>query len=66
MKLLPVEVDLDAFLKLAADAESCRVKRLGDITKLKLRTPRRLYTFEAEKDKAEEIIKKLKCKIVEV
>ena len=63
---MPAEVNLDTFLKLAADAESCRVKRLGDVIKLKIRTNRRLYTFEAKKDKAEEIIKKLKCKIVEM
>ena len=66
VKQLPVEVDLDSFLKLAENADSCRVKRLGDIVKLKLRTPKRLYTLEAKKEKAEEIIKKLKCKIVEL
>ena len=66
MKQLPSEIDLNSFLKLAENAESCRVKRLGDIVKLKLRTPKRLYTVEAKKEKAEEIIKKLKCKIVEL
>jgi hypothetical protein len=39
---------------------------LGDSVKLKLRTPKRLYTLEVKKEKAEEIIKKLKCKIVEL
>jgi hypothetical protein len=66
VKQLPVEVDLASFLKLAENADSCRVKRLGDIVKLKLRTPERLYTLQAKKEKAEEIIKKLKCKIVEL
>ena len=66
VKQLPVEVDLDSFLKLAENADSCCVKRLGDIVKLKLRTPKRLYTLEAKKEKAEEIIKKLKCKIVKL
>lgn len=63
---MPAEVDLDTFLKLAAEADACRVKRLGDTVKLKLRTGKRLYTFEAEKSEAEEILKKLKCKIDEV
>ncbi|MFH0897666.1 MAG: hypothetical protein V1850_06445 [Candidatus Bathyarchaeota archaeon] len=63
---MPTEINLDTFLKLAADAESCRVKRLGDVVKLKIRTSRRLCTFETEKGEAEDIIKKLKCKIVEV
>ena len=42
------------------------MKRLGDNIKLKLKTPGRLYTLKAEKSKGEEIIKKLKCKILEV
>ncbi len=58
-------MDVDTFLKLAEDAESCSVKRLGDFVKLKLKTPRRLYTLKVEKDRAEEILKKLKCKTVE-
>jgi hypothetical protein len=66
VKQLPSEVDLDSFMKLAEKADSCRVKRLGDNVKLKLRTPKKLYTFATKKEKAEEIIKKLKCKILEV
>jgi hypothetical protein len=34
--------------------------------KLKLRTPRRLYTLKAEPAKAEEIIKKLQTEIREI
>ena len=66
VKQLPAEVDLDSFLKLAENADSCRVKRLGDSVKLKLTTPKRLYTLEVKKEKAEEIIKKLKCKTAEL
>jgi len=63
---MPAEIDRETFMKLAADAEFCRVKRLGDVVKLKIKTSRKLCTFEAEKAEAEDIIKKLKCKIVEV
>ncbi len=63
---MPANIDLTGFLKLAADAEVCRVKRLGEVVKLKIKTSKKLYTFEAEKAQAEEIIKKLKCEIVEV
>jgi len=34
--------------------------------KLKLRTPRKLYTIKVEPTRAEEIIKKLRCEIREV
>jgi hypothetical protein len=58
-------VDEDSFLKLAENAENCIVKRLGDFVKLKLKTSRRLYTLRVEKDRAEEILRKLKCKTIE-
>lgn len=63
---MPTEIYLDSFLKLAEDVESCSVKRLGDIVKLKLKTPRRLYTLRVEKNRAEEVLKKLKCRVIEV
>ena len=63
---MPSEIDLATFLKLAADAETCRVKRLGDVVKLKIETAKRLCTVEVKKADADDLIKKLKCKIVEV
>ncbi len=63
---MPSEIDYETFMKLAADAETCRVKRLGDTVKLKIKTSKRLCTFEAEKAQADDIIKKLKCQVVEV
>ena len=63
---MPSEVnDVEAFVKLSETAENCRVKRLEDIVKMKLKTPKKLYTIKVEKGKAEGLIKRLKCHITE-
>jgi ferritin-like protein len=58
-------VDVDKFIELSSRAEYCAVKRLKDIVKLKVRTPKQLYTLKIEPLKAEEVIKKLQCEIRE-
>ena len=58
-------VDVNKFIELSSRAEYCAVKRLKDIVKLKVRTPKQLYTLKVEPLKAEEIIKKLQCEIRE-
>ncbi len=64
---MPTEIlDTDEFVGLSEKAKYCAVKRLGDVVKLKLRTPKTLYTLKAEPTKAEEIFKKLKCEIREI
>lgn len=64
---MPTEIfDSNEFVEISERAEYCAVKRLRDIVKLKLRTRRRLYTLKVEPLKAEELIKKLRCEIVEV
>jgi len=64
---MPTEIfDLDKFVEISERAEYCAVKRLKDIVKLKLRTPRMLYTLKVEPSKAEEVIKKLRCEIREI
>jgi len=64
--LMPTEVnDTEAFVKLAEKAENCRVKRLKDVVKLKLKT-QRLYTIKLDREKAEGLIKRLECQIIEV
>ena len=64
---MPTEIAyVETFVELSEGVESCIIKRLGDVVKLKLRTPRRLYTLKVEKERAEEVIKRLKCKTVEV
>lgn len=64
---MPAEIfDVDKFVEISERAEYCAVKRLKDVVKLKLRTPRLLYTLKVEPSKAEEVIKKLRCEIREV
>jgi ferritin-like protein len=65
-KHMPSEItDVDRFVAMSAKAKQCQVKRLRDTVKLKLRTPRQLYTLKIEPLRADEIIKKLQCEIKE-
>lgn len=64
---MPSEIfDVKKFVEMSDHAEYCSVKRLKETVKLKLRTPKQLYTLKVEPLKAEEIIKKLKCEILEL
>ncbi|UCG45348.1 MAG: hypothetical protein JSV58_00790 [Candidatus Bathyarchaeota archaeon] len=64
---MPEEVlDIDKFVDLSRHAEFCDVKRLKTTVKLKLRTPKKLYTLKTDPSKAEEIVKKLGCEIREI
>lgn len=64
---MPVTVsDTQEFLRLAEVARECRVKRLGDEVKLKLRLRRRLYVMKLPRDEAEKVLSQLKCKTIEV
>ena len=64
---MPVEIfDVDEFIKIAERAKYCNIKRLEREVKLKLRTPRKLFTLKVNPTKAEEIIKKLSCEIREI
>lgn len=59
---MPKEVfDSEEFLALADKAYECRVKRLGDVMKLKLRTRRQLYTIKLETAEGEDLLKKINC-----
>ncbi|MBS7638676.1 hypothetical protein KEJ49_07355 [Candidatus Bathyarchaeota archaeon] len=59
---MPKEIrDPEEFLMLAEKASECRIKRLGEVTKIKLRTPRQLYTLKIDSAKVEEILGKIKC-----
>jgi len=58
-------IDVDKFVAMSAKAKYCSVQRLKDAVKLKLRTPRQLYTLKIEPLRADEIIKKLQCEIKE-
>ena len=64
---MPEEIfDVDEFVSLSRRAEHCTVKRLKKVVKLKLRTPRKLFTLKADQAEAEGIVKKLQCEIIEV
>lgn len=63
---MPAEItDAEEFVRISERAEECRVKRLEDVVKLKLRTPSRLYTIKLNAEKAAEVLKQLKCEVVE-
>jgi len=64
---MPTEIfDVEKFIELSERARYCAIKRLRDVVKLKLRTPRMLYTLKVDPAKAEEIIKRIRCEIREV
>jgi large subunit ribosomal protein L38e len=64
---MPIEIfDVDEFIKIAARAKYCNIKRLEREVKLKLRTPKTLYTMKVNPTNAEEIVKKLSCEIREI
>ncbi len=64
---MPSEIfDVEKFVEMSSNARYCSVKRLDNIVKLKLRTANRLYTLKVPPTKADEVIKKLQCKIEEV
>jgi ferritin-like protein len=64
---MPVEIfDVDEFIEIAERAEYCNIKRLERVVKLKLRTPKQLFTLKVSPTKAEEIVKKLRCEIREI
>ena len=64
---MPEEVfEVDKFIEISERAEYCDIKRLKRTVKLKLRTPRKLFTLKVNPTKAEEIVKKLHCEIREI
>jgi len=64
---MPVELkDAQRFLEVAARARECRVRRSGREVKLKLSTPRGLYTFKAKPEEADELLKRLSCPVVKL
>jgi len=64
---MPREVfDQDQFVQISERAEYCAIKRLKKKVKLKLRTPKTLYTLKVEPTTAEDVIRKLRCEIREV
>lgn len=66
MTRLPKEItDADEFIKMSEKALECRVKRSEETVKLKLRTPRQLYTLKVDPARATELLKQVKCEVIE-
>mgnify|MGYP000333042485 FL=1 len=64
---MPVEIkDVEEFVKISEKAEYCAVKRLKDVVKLKIRTPRMLYTLKVKPSQTDEVLKKLRCEVREI
>ncbi len=65
---MPKEIfDEAEFLNIAQNsADLCRIKKSKDIVKLKLRTPKHLYTFKTTPAKAEELLKQIEIEQVEL
>jgi len=63
---MPAEVtDAEEFVRMSERAVECRVKRLKDVVKLKIRTPRELYTIKVDPEKAAEMLKEIRCEVIE-
>ena len=54
------------FLELAELAIHCRVKRIKDIVKLKLRTKKYLYIFITDPITANRLLNTIKCDVIEL
>ena len=64
---MPVEVfDKEKFIELSEKATECTIKKNKDNTKLKLRTPRYLYTIKLDPSEADELADKLSCPTTEI
>lgn len=64
---MPREIfDEEKFLELSEYAIHCRVKRLKEIVKLKLRTKKILYTYKTNPENAERLLRNISCDIIEL
>ncbi|MFW9771034.1 MAG: hypothetical protein ACFFBY_14870 [Promethearchaeota archaeon] len=64
---MPKEINSsDQFIELAEFAIHCRVKRIKDVVKLKLRTKKYLYTYKTDPNTADRLLANLKCDIIEL
>jgi len=54
------------FKSLIGKAIECRVSRIDDKVKLKLRTPKMLYVFVTSKEEADSLLKDIKVQVREI
>lgn len=65
--MLPTVIeDPNEFIEISKRATECRVKRLKDTVKIKLRTKRMLYTLKTDPETADSVLDKVECAILEV
>jgi hypothetical protein len=63
---MPTEIsDTEQFVRISERATECRVKRLKDIVKLKLRTASQLYTIKIDPEQAAVLLKQIRCEVIE-
>ena len=58
--------DEKKFLELSENSYHCRVKRKGDVVKLKLRTKKILYTYKTSPELAEALLSQISCDVIEL
>jgi large subunit ribosomal protein L38e len=64
---MPREIfDEGKFLEISEFAIHCRVKRLKEVVKLKLRTKKTLYTYKTDPVSAERLLRNISCDIIEL
>lgn len=64
---MPREIfDEEKFIELSEFAVHCRVKRLKEEVKLKLRTKKILYTFKTDPTTAERLLRIIPCDVIEL
>ena len=65
---MPKEIfDVDEFIEIAhSRASYCMVKRGEEVVKLKLRTPKTLFTLKADQAQAEQIMGQLEIEVEEI
>jgi len=64
---VPREIfDEEKFIELAEFAVHCRVKRLREVVKLKLRTKKILFTYKTDPTTAERILRNITCDVIEL
>ena len=64
---MPEINDEEEFIQIAQTrASECRIKKGKNELKLKLRTPKHLYTFKTTPQKGEELLKKIEIEQIEL
>jgi hypothetical protein len=64
---MPIEIfEESEFLEKAKNADSCRVKRSGEVVLLKLRSKKYLYVYKTTPSKADILTTKINIEIIEL